>query len=67
VGVTLLSDVMPEPEEVVLSGVIADVDDEPGTLELTDDASELSVSELEALVKEEAARPRSGSRTRSTE
>ena len=64
VGVTLLSDVMPEPEEVVLSGVAADAGDEPGTLELTDDASELSVAELEALVKDEAARPRSGSHPR---
>jgi len=64
VGVTLLSDVMPEPEEVVLSGVIMDAGDEPETLELTDDASELSVAELEALVKDEAARPRSGSHPR---
>jgi diguanylate cyclase (GGDEF)-like protein len=58
VGVTLLSDVMPEPEEVVLSGVVTEAGDEPETIELTDDASELSVAELEALVKDEAARPR---------
>lgn len=59
VGVTLLSDVMPEAEEVVLSGVTEDTSDEPDTLELSDDASKLSVSELEALAKEEANRPRS--------
>jgi diguanylate cyclase (GGDEF)-like protein len=64
VGVTLLSDVMPEPEEVELSGVVAEAGSDPETLELADDTSELSVAELEALVKDETAHQKSGSRLR---
>jgi len=62
VGVTLLSDVMPEPEEVVLAGT-PDSDLTPenarGEIELTDDSSDLSVDELEALVRDETARQKS--------
>jgi two-component system cell cycle response regulator len=59
VAITLLSDVMPEPEEVVLTAVpVSDTmsDDE---LELLDDPGDLSVVELEALVREEATRRKS--------
>jgi len=65
VGVTLLSDVMPEAEEVVLSGAPdADVPQENalGEIELAEDSSGLSVSELEALVRDESARQKSGPR-----
>jgi diguanylate cyclase (GGDEF)-like protein len=58
VGVTLLSDVMPEPEEVVLTGVSDTMSDD--ALELLDDPGDLSVVELEALVREEATRRKSG-------
>jgi diguanylate cyclase (GGDEF)-like protein len=62
VGVTLLSDVMPEPEEVVLTAV----PDSPAAVEanaageivLGEEPGELSVDELEALVREEVARQR---------
>jgi len=59
IGVTLLSDVMPEPEEVVLTAVPSDDSlemNDAGEIELTADAGELSVSELEALVREESSR-----------
>lgn len=65
VGVTLLSDVMPEPEEVVLSGALdADVslENARGEIELSDDSGDLSVAELEALVRDETTRQKSGSR-----
>jgi len=58
VGVTLLSDVMPEPEEVVLTGVSDTMSDDE--LELLDDPGDLSVVELEALVREEATRRKPG-------
>jgi diguanylate cyclase (GGDEF)-like protein len=62
IGVTLLSDVMPEPEEVVLTAVsdddAAETHDD-GEIQLTADAGDLSVSDLEALVREETARQRS--------
>lgn len=58
VGVTLLSDVMPEPEEVVLTGVSDAMPDD--ALELLDDSGDLSVVELEALVREEATRRKAG-------
>ena len=61
IGVTLLSDVMPEPEEVVLHGV-ADVGapevNAAGEIELLEDSGDLSVDELEALVHQEVARQR---------
>jgi diguanylate cyclase (GGDEF)-like protein len=61
VGVTLLSDVMPEPEEVVLSAV-ADGSvpgvNAAGEIELSDESGDLSVDELEALVRQEVARQR---------
>jgi len=63
VGVTLLSDVMPEPEEVVLTGVSDAMSDD--ALELLEDPGDLSVVELEALVREEATRQKAGSRSRS--
>ncbi len=65
VGVTLLSDVMPEPEVVVLSGAPdteAALENERGEIELTNDSDDLSVAELEALVKSETGRQRSGPR-----
>jgi two-component system cell cycle response regulator len=59
IGVTLLSDVMPEPEEVVLTAVpnndAMEVND-AGEIELTEDSGDLSVSELEALVREETTK-----------
>jgi two-component system cell cycle response regulator len=58
VGVTLLSDVMPEPEEVVLTGVSDTMSDD--AVELLDDPGDLSVLELEALVREEATRRKAG-------
>jgi two-component system, cell cycle response regulator len=65
VGVTLLSDVMPEPEEVVLSGAPAAeplLENARGEIELTDDSGDLSVAELEALVRDESTRQKSGPR-----
>lgn len=65
VGVTLLSDVMPEPEVVVLSGAPdAEValENARGEIEVTNDSDDLSVAELEALVKSETVRQRSGPR-----
>ena len=65
VGVTLLSDVMPEPEEVVLSGAPdADValENSRGEIEIADDSGDLSVAELEALVRDETTRQKSGPR-----
>jgi len=65
VGVTLLSDVMPEPEVVVLSGtpdVEVALENARGEIELTNDSDDLSVAELEALVKSETVRQRSGPR-----
>ncbi len=67
VGVTLLSDVMPEPEEVVLSSALeADlpVENSRGEIELADDSGDLSVAELEALVRDETTRQKSGPRVR---
>jgi len=62
IGVTLLSDVMPEPEEVVLTAVTAadavETNDD-GEIELSTDAGDLSVSELEALVREESTKKKS--------
>ena len=66
VGVTLLSDVMPGPEEVVLSGVLAgqDVDENAaGEIEFATDPGDLSVAELEALVRDETVRLKSKSRS----
>jgi diguanylate cyclase (GGDEF)-like protein len=65
VGVTLLSDVMPEPEEVVLAGapdVNLALENARGEIELTDEAGDLSVDELEALVRDERARHKTRSR-----
>ena len=60
IGVTLLSDVMPEPEEVVLTGVADREPETPGggdgEISIDSDASEFSVSDLEALVRDETAR-----------
>lgn len=69
VGVTLLSDVMPEPEEVVLTAV-AESDDSGSSpvVESTDevvlvsDDGELSVTELEALARDEARRSKASTR-----
>lgn len=62
VGVTLLKDVMPEAEEVVLAAVpdsqSADTND-MGEIELSADPGELSVTELEALVRDETVRHKS--------
>lgn len=69
VGVTLLSDVMPVPEEVVLSGAVDN--DVPelnaaGEIEISADSGDLSIDELEALVRKEVARQRkANSRTAS--
>jgi len=65
VGVTLLSDVMPEPEEVVLSGALAaeaPLENSRGEIELSEDSGDLSVAELEALVRDETTRQKAGSR-----
>ena len=65
VGVTLLSDVMPEAEEVVLSGMpVSDAspEDSRGEIVLPDDSGDLSVAELEALVRAESTRQKSGPR-----
>mgnify|MGYP003557852292 CR=1 FL=1 len=65
VGVTLLSDVMPEPEEVVLSGAPeadAALENSHGEIVLADDSGDLSVAELEALVRDETKRQKSGPR-----
>jgi two-component system cell cycle response regulator len=59
IGVTLLSDVMPEPEEVVLTAVPNDDTmeiNDAGEIELTAESGDLSVSELEALVREESTK-----------
>jgi diguanylate cyclase (GGDEF)-like protein len=64
IGITLLSDVMPAAEEVVLAAVPEQpaADDVGGevVLDLSDDSSQLSVSELEALVRDETARHKRG-------
>lgn len=64
IGLTLLSDVMPAPEEVVLAAApepaAADAPDGEVVLELSEDGGALSVSELEALVREENARSKRG-------
>jgi len=61
VGVSTLSDVMPAPEEVVLSGVneseAPDVNS-AGEIEIEDESGSLSVDELEALVRDEGSRHR---------
>lgn len=65
VGVTLLSDVMPGPEEVVLSTVASPYEMEAnaaGEIELSADQGDLSVAELEALVRAETVRLKSRSR-----
>lgn len=63
VGVTLLSDVMPEPEEVVLTGVPEAAAAAPVEgIEVTE-VGELSVAELEALVRDEAAHRKAGPRS----
>jgi len=64
VGVTLLSDVMPEPEEVVLTGVVEEDNsgastEVPDEIVLVSDSGELSVAELEALALDEARRRKS--------
>jgi len=64
VGVTLLADVMPTPEEVVLAGPADDGGDadlqlnDAGEIDISDVSGDLSVDELEALVKQEGARHR---------
>jgi len=61
VGVTLLSDVMPAPEEVILSGAVENEVsglNADGEIEISDDSGDLSVDELEALVRDEVARQR---------
>jgi len=68
VGVTLLADVMPAPEEVVLSGAVeSDVPElnAAGEIEINADAGDLSIEELEALAREEVARQRRANTTRS--
>lgn len=60
VGVTLLSDVMPEPEEVVLTAVAEPAPDDAH--EVSADAGDLSVAELEALVREETTRLKTATR-----
>jgi len=65
VGVTLLSDVMPEPEEVILSGsagVEDSLENARGEIELSDESGDLSVTELEALVRDESTRVKTGPR-----
>lgn len=56
VGVSLLSDMMPAPEEVVLTGA-PQSEDSPvnaqGEIEIADDAGDLSIVELEAMVRDE--------------
>lgn len=61
VGVTLLSDVMPAPEEVVLSGAVENDATElnaAGEFEISADSGDLSIEELEALVRKEVDRQR---------
>lgn len=61
VGVTLLSDVMPAPEEVVLSGAVENDTTElnaAGEFEISADSGDLSIEELEALVRKEVDRQR---------
>ena len=56
---------MPGPEEVVLSGVAADLETDEnadGEIEFVTDPGDLSVAELEALVRDETVRLKSGSR-----
>ena len=64
VGVSLLSDVMPDPEEVVLTSA-PDSDASPinmhGEIEIENDSSELSVAELEAMVRDQKKPQKSGS------
>lgn len=64
IGITLLSDVMPAAEEVILAAVPEQpaVDDAGSevVLDIGDDSSQLSVTELEALVREESARSKRG-------
>lgn len=64
VGVTLLKDVMPEAEEVVLAAVPdsqgAEMN-ELGEIELNAEPGELSVTELEALVRDETVRQKARS------
>jgi len=65
VGITLLSDVMPETEEVVLTGAPAtdvSLENARGEIELTDDSGDLSVAELEALARNESTRQKPGTR-----
>jgi diguanylate cyclase (GGDEF)-like protein len=65
VGVTLLSDVMPQAEEVVLTAVPGGADlgeNENGEIEIAADAGGLSVEELEAMVRQEVARQRAAVR-----
>lgn len=65
VGVTLLADVMPAAEEVVLSGVAGAIDlgeNDAGEIEISADAADLSVEELEALVRKEVASQRAAVR-----
>jgi two-component system cell cycle response regulator len=63
VGVTLLSDVMPEPEEVVLTGVSDEDASDEGSgdaIDLSADLGDLSVDELEALVRAEKSHQKVG-------
>lgn len=65
VGVTLLSDVMPAAEEVVLTAVPGSADlgeNEAGEIEITADPGDLSIDELEALVRKEVANQRAAAR-----
>jgi len=65
VGVSTLSDVMPQAEEVVLTAVPDSgnlVENEAGEIEITADAGDLSIDELEALVRQEVARQRTATR-----
>jgi hypothetical protein len=65
VGVTLLSDVMPQAEEVVLTAVPGGADlgeNENGEIEITADTGDLSIDELEALVRQEVAKQRASVR-----
>lgn len=62
VGVSLLRDVMPAPEEVVLAAVPDGNDaqtNDVGEIEFSVDPGELSVTELEALVRDETVRQKS--------
>lgn len=67
IGITLLSDVMPLPEEVVLAGApeptAADEQPADEVLVLVEDPGQLSVAELEALVREETTRQKTAPRS----